>query len=310
MLFLVAHFLWRYSYYDAWLPNTFYAKTGVPLDNLLQKGLVYLGEFSTAYWLYLFTAILAFFLTMRFRKELAGKVTFMLSVSIVWMGYVIFVGGDHFGMHRFFVPLLPILALLFAITIDILLDFIQERHVYRINLTAVSLVLTVVLFNYTIYALHGGQRGRDEVEFARRWTNVGLWLKQNVSPGSSIASMVVGAIPYYSGLQTYDLLGLTDKTVAREGKVNLAGVIGHQKYDTEYILDQHPDYIIYSSSGLYRQPTDPLILDRDLRYDYSLYDLANNPRTTEGYQHKAIKMPNGWYVQFLESKQLASPPAP
>ncbi|HYP38918.1 MAG TPA: hypothetical protein VEX13_01030 [Chloroflexia bacterium] len=302
MSLLALHFLWRYSYYDSWLPNTFYAKVGVPFTNLLQKGLTSGLEFVQSHLLYVLACPMALLLAARLRREFVGRVGFALIIVVTWAGYVTAVGGDHFAMYRFFAPVLPILALLFVAAVDLAIDHFRLVQAGRVAAAAVLIGVVVVVSNYAIYERFGGVKAREEVALARRWTGVGLWLKQNVPPQSTIASMVVGAIPYYSELKTFDLLGLTDKEVARGGKVYLDAVVGHQKYNTDYILEQRPDYIVFASSGVYTEPSDPLVRDMNKRYYYSVYDLANDLRTQEMYEFKAVPLADGTYVEFLQRK--------
>jgi len=51
------HFLWRFSYYGFWLPNTFYVKVG---GILVSRGLRYLELFVTHYQLYWFLPLFFF----------------------------------------------------------------------------------------------------------------------------------------------------------------------------------------------------------------------------------------------------------
>jgi hypothetical protein len=162
-------------------------------------------------------------------------------------------------------------------------------------------VLTLIT-NVGVYRLHNGERAREEVQLANAWVEVGRWLKGNVPPESTLASMVVGAIPYYSGLPTYDILGLTDREVATKGKIYLDGAIGHQKYDTDYILARRPSYIVYGTSGVYTVPVDRGLQSLDPFYFYGLRDLVNDPRTLSEYDFKVIKLDDGRYIELLQRK--------
>ncbi|MGH9463729.1 MAG: hypothetical protein ACRD1X_21210, partial [Vicinamibacteria bacterium] len=99
---LSIHFLWRYWYYDSFLPNTFYAKVGVPRSELVRHGLIYAARFFFAFNLY-GGALAAVALT---KKRASQTLVVPLAVVVAWTAYVVFVGGDHFAMFRFFVPVL------------------------------------------------------------------------------------------------------------------------------------------------------------------------------------------------------------
>lgn len=297
-ILLLGHFLWRHSYYDSWLPNTYYAKTGVPLSILLERGLAYTSNFVTAYALHILVSLVAVIMISRARSRIPDEWKLGLSIILVWLGYVTYVGGDHFAMFRFYVPVLPVLFYLLGSSLAWIASRLSSRR--SLALAAWGLALAVLLMNVLIYHRHEGYRAREEVMLATKWAHVGTWLKRNVPADSTIAVMVVGAIPYYSGLRTYDVLGLTDRQIATKGKVYTEGAIGHQKYDTDYLLAQRPAYVVYSSSGLYAEPVDRSFREMSPYYFYAFQDLVNDPRTAGLYDFHAIKMDDGRYIEFLK----------
>ncbi|MEP6774750.1 MAG: hypothetical protein ABJA50_04065 [Chloroflexota bacterium] len=300
-LLLALHFVWRYSYYGSWLPNTYYAKVGVPLGVLLQKGLAYTTDFLAAYALYVAITVIIILLLARLSGSMPAARKLGVAITVTWLAYVTYVGGDHFAMFRFYVPILPVLAYIFVSFIPWVIartaTFSPRSH----TLIATLLMVGVFLGNFMVYWSHDGERARQEVELAGNWVDVGQWLKDNTPRDSSIASMVIGAISYYSELHTYDLLGLTDKEIAMRGKIYPEGAIGHQKYDTSYILAQKPDYIVYVTSG---GSTTPLGRNFTLppTYFYAFNDLISDPRTEELYDFKEVKMGNGRYIELLQLK--------
>ncbi|MDP2953181.1 MAG: hypothetical protein Q8O76_07695, partial [Chloroflexota bacterium] len=68
-------------------------------------------------------------------------------------------------------------------------------------------------------------------------------------PSNILAAPEVGAIPYYSGWKTIDLLGLNDEWLARHGvaRINYLGRI--QYVDTEYVLGRKPTVVILLSDS-------------------------------------------------------------
>jgi arabinofuranosyltransferase len=296
-------FLWRYHYYGALLPNTYYAKAGVAVGVLLESGLVYAARFALAYNLHLLGPLfLGALVLLRPSRRLRAQWAFTLAIMGMWTMCVVWVGGDHLAMFRFFVPILPLLAFLMASMIDRIAQSSDLRN--RRTMLGASVLLTVALcgLNYSVYVFHEGKRATGEVRLARSWAQVGQWFRDNAPSDATMASAVVGAIPYYSGLTTYDLLGLTDSEVARHGDVYPQGRIGHQKYHTDYILARKPLYIVYHASGLYDRPLWRRSQDIDRVYSYALYDLANDERTKELYEYQAVRMDSGAYVEFLKLK--------
>jgi len=131
---------------------------------------------------------------------------------------------------------------------------------------------------------------------AERWAEVGRWFRDNAEARATMASIVVGAMPYYSDLECIDLLGLTDATVAREGKIYSEGAVGHQRYHTDYVLSRRPTYIVLNQSGLY----DEVNTEIGLRHAYALWDILQDPRTRDSYDFRTVTMSNGKIILFLE----------
>ena len=90
--------------------------------------------------------------------------------------YTILIGGDHFAMFRFYVPILPLIAFAMVLMAE---HWVASNA--RASATALAILCTlsvaaVSAVNYWTYAGHGGTTARDEVELARRWSDVGRWL--------------------------------------------------------------------------------------------------------------------------------------
>jgi len=303
LLLLLLHFLWRYHYYGSFLPNIYYTKTSVPMHVLLKSGITYGAQFALAYAPHLAAAFLAILVLARALGKLPTRWKVSLAVMGVWGAYITCVGGDHFAMFRFYVPVLPILAFSLAPVVIRLIRSSHMKGVLSLVGALAVLALSLSILNYSVYRFHGGERAKAEVQLARSWSQVGQWFRRNVPHNARIASLAVGAIPYYAELATYDLLGLTDREVATRGQTYLGGRIGHQKYNTNYILAQRPDYIVYHTSGRFTEPRWQRGEDIDKEYSYALYDLVNDDRTGELYEYRAVKMANGKWIEFLQLKE-------
>jgi arabinofuranosyltransferase len=295
---ILIHFLWRYYYYEDVFPNTYYAKVDVERWVSLSNGLFYTSRFWLAYGILLIIAFLVPPLLCRSIKRLDFEWSFCLVIVFIWSGYVIYVGGDHFALFRFFIPVIALLTFLFTILIGQILINLKKGDAIA---TLLALVFILTSVNIFIYRYAGGMLARQEVFFAENWKAVGIWFRDNVPADITIACEPVGAIPYYSKLKTYDMLGLTSREVAKEGKVNLLGAPGHQKYNTDYILSEKPDYIIYVFSGWFDQPQGNNYIE--LSFSYPEYDVAHDERTNALYEHQAVRMENGRYIEFLRLKQ-------
>lgn len=295
-MFLVAgSFVIRRIYYGAWLPNTYYAKADVDRMVLVADGAEYLLSFLAANILpiILFAALLTLALV---RCETPRAPWLLVAALILTaMATTVSLGGDHFPLHRFLLPTLVFVAFGLARGLSELTQWFPSLAGFRgAVLAAVVLALLGVSNSRLILQSVGDTRA--QVTMAERWSEVGRWFHDNAAPDATMASIVVGAIPYYSGLDCIDLLGLTDATVSREGAVYAEGAVGHQRYHTDYVLSRQPTYIIFNQSGLYDEPSHEI----GLRHAYALWDILQDPRTSMLYDLRTVTTGDANVILFLE----------
>lgn len=243
LLLFVPYFLWRFTYYGDLLPNTFYAKTGGGGRQIL-RGLEYTGRFTLAFGGPLLLMIVVPFLRRGWvaLKDWRG---YLLLLVTVYTAYIVAVGGDHFPGERFFVPLVPWLALLVTAGLAEVYTWCQQRLVRRVAPVA----LAVILLFYAPYALLRSTVfdtvlvGNDESVWI--WRELGWWLQEHTTPEERVAALGAGAIAYYSDRTTIDLLGLNDRHIARVEVADMgSGTAGHEKRDPDYVLNERrPTYI-------------------------------------------------------------------
>jgi len=228
------HLVWRVIYYGDWLPNSFRAK--VP-GLRLESGLVYLGLFALHH---LAAPLAATCLSLpagfgRIRSNIASTAKdlsgFALPFCAAYIGYVAAIGGDHFEF-RFMDPVLPFLYLLFALICSRSLASASPapenagRKAWAI-LSAILLAASGGLSAVRGFAGYDSTvrfLGRDrsisivsmesESAYLAAWSRMGQWLARHAGPDESIAVAPAGAIPYYSGLKTLDMLGINDADLA------------------------------------------------------------------------------------------------
>ena len=250
------HLIWRMIYYDDWLPNSFRAK--VP-GLRLESGLVYLGLFALHH---LAAPLAAACLTLpagfgRIRsigasvaRDLSG---FALPFCAAYVAYTALIGGDHFEF-RFLDPVLPFLF------VSLALFSWRCAHARalasRASLPAplwakawaaaaagllvvaagVSAVLGFSGFDATLRFM-GRERSvsivsmEAESAYLDHWSRMGRWLARHAAEGESIAVAPAGAIPWYSGLRTLDMLGINDRDLAAMPPMEGLN-IGHERMAT------------------------------------------------------------------------------
>jgi hypothetical protein len=211
----------------------------------LKRGWSILIEVSRA-WASFPLYLLALGSLVAIRKERSWLLFAALSGST--LAYFVYVGGDFvvwFG-PRFLIPVLPFLLL--AATKGLLLMTSLPWNAKRIKnglLALASLGLLVMALWFSWPARFDRMQG-----FAaqmRSWKELGIWMKTNLPADTTVAVDAAGLIPFYSGLYSIDMFGLTDLHIAHlKLEAPGSGVTAHEKFDAAYIFARNPDCIVSS----------------------------------------------------------------
>ncbi len=234
--------LWKLRTYGAILPNTFYVKTDT--GDSLAQGLRFVRHFFFSYGYVLF-APLAVAFARRVLRAWDRRLATLALLVVAWLAYLVWVGGD-FMEFRFFVPVVP-----FLLTLLVFVVFaVTQSPAIRV---ALLLLLAVGSLRHALYFSRSD--GIDEISTlaqalespAQDWDGVGRRLGELFDrPGCNvvIATTAAGAIPYYSRLETVDMLGLNDRYVARHGR-RLGDRVGHTRMaPLDYLLERRVNLII------------------------------------------------------------------
>ena len=81
--------------------------------------------------------------------------------------------------------------------------------------------------------------------------------RKYASPDETLASIAIGAISYYSELNSIDRLGVTDAQVAHTKMSHMGeGMSGHEKRNLGYVLSRKPTYffgpLIFKEKKFYK----------------------------------------------------------
>jgi hypothetical protein len=229
--FLVPFLIFRRLYFGDWLPNTYYAKTGLGLMTNLDLGRQYTLPFlaslapsfgsialpAAAAGLALLVALLAWALPRPVLRSVA------LVVCGVGAG-VLLDGGDWMFLHRFWVPALAPMILMLASAARALAAAAsssaaggaERPRAARLAIGAAAIVLGASYVTYGVSERNGPEGllvNAAGYRFAHH--EVADFLKERARPGDLVALMDVGIIGYESGLGVLDISGLTDPRVAR-----------------------------------------------------------------------------------------------
>ena len=113
MLLILAHLLWRHSFYGEWLPNTYFAKVDAPWP---EAGLRYFACFALENAVWLWIPLAGAWLCASLRRPGVVRAAFgdglpllavVVSLAAHVTYYVVQVGGDHFE-YRVFSHLVPV----------------------------------------------------------------------------------------------------------------------------------------------------------------------------------------------------------
>lgn len=221
-------FIGRWFVYGEWFPTTVNAKTG-NLAWQLQLGKNYIIGFIAQYPLLVISYILSIAYLLIIKRSNC-KQYFLAWISlIVVSGYLLFnllVGGDWMLGWRFLVPILPFAALTIGIAVS---NFWGRGAIIIIIILLVSLAPKTVELHKAAFKQAESDKG-DII--------MGQYIRSlNLPKTTKIAVIDAGAIPYYSGLPTIDMIGLNDRHISK-----LPGGF-LQKYDNNYVLSQKPTII-------------------------------------------------------------------
>ena len=307
---LVLHLVARFYYYGSVLPNTYFAKTAVSATVRAAHGAAYAGRFALAYAPLLAALLVVALIVWRRGHRLDAAARPAIAVVVLWSLAVVWEGGDHFPLFRFFVPVMPLLIwLLVALLASLMSPAPHARaSAHPIPGTRVILVSCLVLAGFVgqglaVFRFHEGARARGDLNVVEAWKEVGLWLRQTVPADTSVAAVGIGAVGYYSRLRIVDLLGLTDAVVARQGLVQPEAMIGHQRYHTDHILTLRPHIILFVTAGWFDRPSEPWTVPAGIKFHYALRHLVQDPRVPQWYETASFRMDNGRYAEFLILKE-------
>ena len=263
-MFVVAATAFRWLYYGEIVPNTYFLKVeGTPFDLRIKNGVEFVSPFVTSMIVPMAICLIGILRDYRQAKLL------IISLFLASIGYQIFVGGDPFEYWRTMAPFVPLLFVLCAEELRVILEWffnrsIIGRHAMRIGLVTgpgsrfrkIALIFLfpaiVIPTNLDFWPETLLIDPPDTQGANMNNVNTAIAISQTCNPQASVAVFWAGAIPYYTGLRAVDMLGKSDKYIARlppdlSGAVSslgMNGVPGHCKYDLDYsIKTLKPTYV-------------------------------------------------------------------
>ena len=252
----------RLAYYGDLLPNTYYLKmAGVPLALRLERGWHVLAEeIGLRLW-----PLLAF--PVLLGPRLADRrVLLLLCLAGSQLAYSVWVGGDAWEWmshsNRYVTAAVPALAVLAAAGLAALRDpvahvlgaLVPRRGGARASAGPMSPRTSLWFVRVAAVAVAAHVSGAAFAEWARtRGAHVhddgeavtaALRVRQATTPDATIAVVWAGAVPYFSHRRAVDLLGKSDRVLARLA-AREPFLPGHVKWDYRYSIGRwRPDAVL------------------------------------------------------------------
>ncbi|MBK7160343.1 MAG: tetratricopeptide repeat protein [Ignavibacteria bacterium] len=253
---VILYFLIRYMYYGYLFPNTYYAKTGLSTD-YLNSGIEYFIKFLKAYMLYGVLLLAPLYLLRRKENIFAVSLFYLIIISFIL--YVISVGGDVLKQNRFFLPVLPLIYILFAKFLTDIYYLLKGKNGNSgIAFPAVIIITAAICFFY--YTSQKETLDKDiqsENGLVDKMKIAGSWFKskqQQLRRPLNLAATTIGSVSYFAGseVNVIDLLGLTDKEIAHNPQIipeisNQSIGWKERNYNAGYVMDRKPDYVYFST---------------------------------------------------------------
>lgn len=314
-----SYFIWRWIYFGNFFPNTFYAKTGGGIDQLIGGfKYVYLSfrRFYGVGWILILP--LFFFIQI---KYLSTETKFLFFISIISVFSTILIGGDHFHNGRFIYPILPLLFIILPYGFNSLFNLLKKYNLNRAHVATIYFltIIVVMIFKPIYIESFDGLRNLflgkkdivirfDEsvnsniVEWQHAFILMGKELNKIAEDEDVVACVPIGAIGYFSKISVIDMVGLVDPVIANEifeGDKSFEWTPGHTKGDGKYVLSRKPKFIQltdYLTKKPLSVPQERSFMFKSIREIWASEDFHNQ------YEFYPIEVIDGWYYNLYKRK--------
>ncbi len=237
VIFVSIQLGFRYYYYDDFVPNTARIKMSPSLQYSV-SGIKYLirGIFV------LFPlSLFSLYATVKAIRKKHFRTLLPSFMAIVWMLYLVVIGGDIFPAYRHFVPLV------------ILFSWICIEEFPKLKRTKVTIIIFSLVLLLFLALQFFDSRNAAAREELWEWDGqvTALVLKEAFAEQQPLLAVTAaGSLPYWSDLPSLDMLGLNDRYLAlNQGNGSKTGLIGHNVCNPAYVLEIEPDIISFNVAG-------------------------------------------------------------
>lgn len=229
----------RLAYYGLPMPLTYYVKVSGPLTDRIAFGIKLIASIAVKNGMAFALAGVGV-ASLIFLRKVFARTAFDPPPLDVWLvggllAYYIYIGGDIYR-DRF-------LILIFPLGVHALLRFVTAGSLAP---WAVAVGGLTVVGQFVSLGADPRFDYRFEEPKYDQWVTLGRFLADNHA-GEVLATGAAGKIPFYSGLETIDMLGLNNRHIALTEAQEF--IPGHNKFDVDYVLASRPDVICSHTFG-------------------------------------------------------------
>jgi hypothetical protein len=227
------YLVWKLLFYGSLLPNTYYAKEGSLLG-----GAQYVWSFlsGAGFTLYLGLPLVLLVIGLARRNPDRFWLSSFLAAEVA---AVVLSGGDWMVGWRFLVPVLPVVCIGLANGVAGVHGLLEPRWPRAAGIAVLVTSLSVFhALGRPSPAIAAECHARGEGQVTGH-LEVGRWLRQHGGAADTAAMTDIGMVGYFSRLRVIDISGLTDALIGRS-----SGPILRKVYDTDYVLDQEPEFVV------------------------------------------------------------------
>ncbi len=236
---LIPYAVFKWSYFGGIFPNPFYAKTDFTWGQL-SRGAEYTWQFLRHYagfGLFLIPFLVVY-------RKWNRHILAPAFLTLLYTFYIMIIGGDVLQVHRFFVPLFPLYALIMVFGF---INLLKWKH------AAILGALIVIVWQLYAPWDHVLTYWKAERGLAATMDNLIGQLKNADDTDFTLAVSTIGLVGYkLMGHTVIDMLGLTDSTIARHPEEPVEGIEStwkETKYNAQYLLTRQPKYILFSTGN-------------------------------------------------------------
>jgi arabinofuranosyltransferase len=243
-------------YYGSLLPNPFYAKTAFGWAQVA-SGWEYAVGFAGHYP---FLAAGLVFLPIVWWR-LGRSIRLVWVIALGYTLYIVLVGGDVLMVHRFFVPMIPLLA---TVAVLLLFHLVEHRRsILQYSLLAAA-AAAMIAGNLLLPRDYIRTYASREAGLVAKMGFFAARLKEIGSPNFTVAASTIGRLGYdLNGHRMIDMLGLTDSTIARHPEPIPAGLESswrERSFNSAYLLGEQPEFIVFSTGLKPSAPAERVLL--------------------------------------------------